>query len=269
MGIIRSLRSAARTARALSDAVQASVPEQATAPAAAPPVIDPTPQAEVDALLAGSGPVRAVVLGAHDQMSDGDRPVRTRVTVRLRVRLADGALGPEQTLGAWVGWKVAALLEPGLEIPVELDRATGRVTGIATKQLAQELGPRSTEARRRHRSGTFDLDLDGLRSAPALARDLLTPSPPPPPPPGLPATDPAMVPVAGVTWAQYVAVRAHLVVHPRPDGFEDLAVQLGLPPGRWAEAHAGWTARITSYPALANQWGWDMDREVRRLRGTR
>ncbi len=180
MGFLKKLKAQYDAAQVMatqmaeaSSALQASMPQ---AGASGPPtILDPTPQDEVDRLLREGGVARGVVMGSRDDMSDGDRPVRTRVHVRVRARLADGALGDEVQLKAWVGWKVAALLSPGLEIPVEIDRATMRPTAIDTKALAAELKHRSAEAKDRQRGWDFDTGLEGIRDAPALARDLLTP----------------------------------------------------------------------------------------------
>jgi hypothetical protein len=151
---------------------------QAAALAANPPpppppltILNPSPQDVIDQLLAAGGVARGVVVGGRNDMSDGDRPVRTRVRVRVRPRLQAGQLGEETEVKAWVGWKVATLLEPGLEIPVLIDRATNRVTDIETGQLADELAPRSDEAKRRHKGWDLDTGLEGISELPGAVKD--------------------------------------------------------------------------------------------------
>jgi hypothetical protein len=111
-------------------------------------IINPTSDAELERVLASAGPARGVVIAARHDMAVGDRPVRTRVHLTVRPRLIDG-LGDEAELHAFVGWRAAALLEPGLEIPIQLNRTSGRIDAIATDLLARELAPRAGEAGQR------------------------------------------------------------------------------------------------------------------------
>ena len=116
--------------------------------AAAVTIINPTSDAELERVLASAGPARGVVMTARHDMAAGDRPVRTRVHLTVRPRLRDG-LGDEAELHAFVGWKAAVLMEPGLEIPIQLNRASGRIDAIATDLLARELAPRDDDAKQR------------------------------------------------------------------------------------------------------------------------
>jgi hypothetical protein len=111
-------------------------------------IINPTSDAELERVLASAGPARGVVITARHDMAPGDRPVRTRVHLTVRPRLRDG-LGDEAELHAFVGWRAAVLLEPGLEIPIQMNRGTGRIDAIATDLLARELAPRDDEAKQR------------------------------------------------------------------------------------------------------------------------
>jgi hypothetical protein len=119
-------------------------------------ILNPTPQEAVDHLLAGDGPARGVVVRATHPPQHGERASRMKVTVRVRARLAEGALGPEVELEISTSWKVAALLDRGLEIPAVVDRATGMVTAIPTDALIAELEPRFAESAERRPGWTFD-----------------------------------------------------------------------------------------------------------------
>jgi len=137
-GVARGMREMADQANAAADAAEANRPLH---------ILNPTPQAEVDRLLAAGGVARGVVVGAsHAPLEPGERVNKMRVTVRVRSRGPAGQLGPEATIKIWTSWKVVALLDRGLEIPVMLDRATGVVTDIPTDALAAELQPRFGES---------------------------------------------------------------------------------------------------------------------------
>lgn len=246
-------------------AVKDAMPETPVAQQSDTPIINPSSQQVVDQLWDAGGGARGVLIGSYDDMSDGDRPIKTRVHTRVRARLRGGGLGPETKLVVWVGWKVAALLEPGLEIPIELDRATGEATSIDAKQLTSELRPRFGEAGKVQRAGTWDFDLDGLTQAPAGLREAFSGGTPETPA-GLPADHPLMAPINGVTWDQYIAVRAHAHVHGVANGVEAIAQQYGVEAAQWAPAYAGWTQRITAAPPLAAQFGWQLDAAQKKLR---
>ncbi len=129
------------------DAVNAEATAMASAALGVPAFINPRPQEEVDRLLAGTGPIRAIVLGAsHQVLQPGESVGRMKVKVRVRPRGAQGSLGDEVTLVAMVSSWVATLLQRGLDIPVERDPATGALTKVASAQLTQELSDRRGEA---------------------------------------------------------------------------------------------------------------------------
>lgn len=191
MGLFKIVKAQVQAVTTMAAEIKAAMPAGG-AVVGGPPVqvniLNPTPQAEVDRLLEAGGIARGVVMGSRDDLSDGDRSVRTRVHVRVCARMPGGSLGPESAVKAWVSWKVAVLLEPGLEIPVEIDRATGHVTGLATGQLADELAPRAKEAKQRHKGYSFDTGLEGITGAPAVVREAFSSPPPPPPPPSSSST---------------------------------------------------------------------------------
>lgn len=280
--MFRNLKAQVKAAAEMAAEIQAATPtvgQGHTTMGGAPPttmggvpqrpelsILNPTPQHEVDRLLSGAGDARGVVLGSRNDMSDGDRPMRTRVHVRVRPRLRGGGLGEEVALKAWVSWKVATLLDPGLEIPIELDRVTGRATGIATGPLSEELSPRFDEAKRRQKSGDWDTGLEGITQLPGVLKEAFGDGPAPAPPRGLPPTDPLMAPIQGVTWQQFIAVRAEIIVFPPVDGFDSVAVRHGVAPGAFADINAAWMQRIMGAPRLAQQWGYDLDAAQTALR---
>lgn len=273
MGLFKNIKSQVQAVSNMAAEIKAAMPAvngaaMSSGVGAAPPdtaIINPSPQHEVDRLWDAAGIARGVLIGSYDDISDGDRPIKTRVHTRVRARLRGGGLGPEKKLIVWVGWKVAVLLEPGLEIPIELDRATGEATSIAAKDLTNELSPRFDEAKKKHRAATLDFDLDGLTQLPAVLREAFQGGTPEPPA-GLAADHPLMAPVNGVTWEQYIAVRAHAHVNSVTQGIDAIARQYGVEAGRWDAAYAGWTQRVMAAPPLAAQFGWDLDKAQKDLR---
>ena len=118
---------------------------------------NPTPQADVDRLIAAGGVARGVVVRATHNQTNGERVANMGVNITCRARLANGELGEPANIKVRTSWQVAALLDPGLEIPVTFDRATGVVTDVAIDQLKQELAPRFDEAKKRRPGWTSDL----------------------------------------------------------------------------------------------------------------
>lgn len=275
MGLFKNIKDQIKNAQDMAADIRAAMPQPdgsamtAGTPAVPPTgstLINPSAQHEVDRLWDAGGSARGVLMGSYDDISAGERPIKTRVHTRVRARLRGGGLGPEKKLTVWVGWKVAVLLEPGLEIPIELDRATGEPTGIAAKELTEELRPRFDEAKKKHRAGTWDYDLDGLTQAPAALKEAFQRGTPEPPA-GLAADHPLMAPINGVSWEQYIAVRAHAAAHSLTTGIDAVAQEHGVAAGAWDAAYTGWTARITGAPPLAAQFGWDLDKAQKGLRG--
>lgn len=274
MGLFKKIKGQVQAVSGMASEIKAAMPAAdgaamssgTAAPQPETANIEPSPQDEVDRLWDAGGSARGVLLGSYDDISAGDRPIKTRVHATVRARLRGGGLGPEKKLVVWVGWKVAVLLEPGLEIPIQLDRATGEATGIVAKELTEELKPRFDEVKKRHRAGTWDLDLDGLTQAPAMLKEAFQGGSPEPPA-GLGAQHPLMAPINDVTWEQYIAVRAHAHVNSVTQGIDAIAQQYGVRAGQWDAAYAGWTQRVTAAPPLAAQFGWDLDRAQKELRG--
>jgi hypothetical protein len=154
MGLFKNLRDSAKAMKSMvAEANAASIAAAANEPLT---IIDPTPQPIIDQLLAAGGPARGVVVHASHPPQNGERANKMRVTVRVRARLANGALGDEATHKIWTSWKVAALLDRGLEIPVLVDRSTGAVTDILADDLQRELSSRFDESGRRRPGWTFD-----------------------------------------------------------------------------------------------------------------
>ena len=224
-----------------------------------PDFIAPRPQEEVDRLLGASGPIRAIVLGKrHQVLEDGERIGRMRVHVRLRPRGPDGSLGDEVTVKASISTWVATLIEPGLDIPVERDPSTGAITKVDSKLLTDELAPRKEEADRKRPGFAVDPALQGVAETAGAIRDAVfrkatTEQPP------LSAGDPRREAVSGVTWETFVAVSAHLQVHPAPQGGDDkVAQQYGVLPYTWLAVSRVWEGRISADPALTELFQRDL-----------
>ena len=157
MGFLQNLKAQIEAAQAAGLAMSG-----AESASAVPDFIDPWPQQEVDRLLTGTGTVRAIVLGTqHQNLQSGERVGAMGVRVKLRQRLADGALGDTVVLKATLSSMTATLVQPGLDIPVERD-AAGTLTKVASKQLTAELAHRSEEAKRRNPAWGLDDDIEGI-----------------------------------------------------------------------------------------------------------
>jgi hypothetical protein len=159
MGIFKNLRDGVKAMGNIPAAYR-EIAQQADAAAGAVPltILNPTPQAEVDRLIAAGGVARGVVVGAsHPPLQDGERVSKMQVTIRVRCRLPGGELGPDTRIKIWTSWQVATLLDQGLEIPIVLDRTTWLATDIPRDELKRELEPRFPEAARRRPGWAFDL----------------------------------------------------------------------------------------------------------------
>ncbi len=155
MGLLKNLREGIKeVGQMMSEATAMAEQAEADRPLT---ILNPTPQPEVERLLAAGGIVRGVVVKASHPPQDGERVSKMRVTVQVRSRLADGTFGPLATIKIWTSWKVAALLDRGLEIPVLVDQTTGAVTDIPTDELKRELEPRFGESAERRPGWTFDI----------------------------------------------------------------------------------------------------------------
>jgi hypothetical protein len=106
------------------------------------PIIDPTPQSEVDRINAGTGPGIAVVSGNRNNLESGESVYRTNAQIGVRMRLANGQLGDASWHKLWTSSAVIRALLPGTEIPAEVDRATGTVTALDQKAIAASLKSR-------------------------------------------------------------------------------------------------------------------------------
>ena len=279
MGLFKNLRQQVREASQMAAEIRAATPPGVPgvpgvafgSPSSTTGILNPTSQAEVDRLLQAGGAARGVVTGSRHDMSDGDRSVRTRVHVRVRARLPQGALGPETSVTAWVNWKVAVLLEPGLEVPVEIDRSTGSVTGLVTGQLAEELASRSKEAKQRHRGYDVETGLEGITGVPAVMREVFAaPSPTVPADGGLGVAHPLLAPIEGVSLDVVVEVQATLrVTGISVSEYDSVAQSHGVPAGRWTVIEGEWMMRTWTNPALAQRYGTSLVQAEARRRGQR
>jgi hypothetical protein len=263
------------------DAVNAQA--TAMADAAIPAFIAPRSQEEVDSLLAGTGTIRAIAFSKrHQVLQPGERVGRMKVDVRVRPRGPEGTLGEEVWIKASVSSWVADLIQPGLDIPVERDPATGKITQVASKQLTEELSSRKAEAEAIRPGWALDTDVQAAIDVPAdIAKALIgknaAPSLPAVSPPlasAAPssalasAADPRPAPLGKVSWATAVAVAAYLEVYPASSVAEaDAAGQIhGVIPGTWAAERAAWDERIAAEPQLAELWAWDVSQAAKALR---
>lgn len=223
-----------------------------------PEFIAPRPQDEVDRLLQGDGSIRAIVLGKrHQVLQDGERIHKMRVQVRLRPRGPAGTLGDEVTVKASVSTWVAALIDRGLDIPVERDPKTGAITKVDSKLLTEELTPRKAEGEKGRKGFAVDPALQGMaETAGAIRNALGRKSAPDVPAPS--ASDPRRQPVDGTTWETYVAVTAHIQARPSPRGDDFVAQQHGVLPYCWAGAKYVWDGRVAADPELAQLFEQDL-----------
>ena len=106
------------------------------------PIIDPTPQDEVDRINAGTGPGIAVVSGNQNNLESGDNVYRTNAKISVRMRLANGQLGEASWHKLWTSSGVIRALVPGTEVPAEVDRTTWTVTALDHKAIAAALKAR-------------------------------------------------------------------------------------------------------------------------------
>lgn len=172
MGLIKNVGRSVKAVGTLVSGIREMARENEAQALMAPvAILNPTPQADVDRLIAAGGITRGVVIRASHQEQHGERAARMRVDVRVRARLADGALGDPVLLKIWTSWKVAALLDPGLEIPILMDRATGLATEIPRDELARELEPRFDEAGHRRPGWVTDPDVAAALSLPKDVAD--------------------------------------------------------------------------------------------------
>ena len=254
MGLFSRLKSQVEAAQAAGNAMAGVGPASDI-----PEFVAPWPQEEVDRLLQGPGPIRAIMLGSrHQVLEDGERIGRMRVHVRLRPRGPEGTLGDEVTVMASVSSWVATLLEPGLDIPVERDLSTGAITKVASKQLTEELAGRKAEADKIRPGFAVDPALQGMAETAGAIRDAITGKANPEQSP-LSVSDPRRESVDGITWETYVAVSAHLQVHPPAPGGEDkVAQQYGVRPYTWLAISSVWKGRLDADPELAQLFERDV-----------
>lgn len=154
MGFLKNLRSGASAWR--EEIARVNAITNAAHDVAPSEILNPSPQHVVDRLLADGGIARGVVVKASYAPNDNERVNKMKVTIRVRARLANGELGQTCEVRIWTGWQVTALLDRGLEIPVELDATRQLVVGVPADALRAELEPRFDEAAERHQGWHVD-----------------------------------------------------------------------------------------------------------------
>ena len=188
------------------------------------PILNPTPQEQIDRMWP-NGRARGVVTATCHEMAVETRALRKKVRVTLRGRLPGGGFTGDTTVTAWVHWRVAALLAPGLEVPVEVDPSSARVTGLATRRLAVELERRATEADPRHSD-----------QAPVVDEALLAP-------------------IEGVSLEMLARIHVAMASAPLPPGgMEAVAIACGVPAGRWEVVDGAWRRRIHADAEVAKRF---------------
>lgn len=219
-----------------------------------PPFVNPWPQEEVDRLLQGTGTVRAILLGYRHQVLEGNERIGAMgVKVRLRPRGPAGTLGEAVTVKATMSSWNARLLEPGLDIPVERD-ASGTITKVASKQLADELAYRADEAKKRNSGVSLDPDVEGMIDVAKAVFGKPAPAAPAPVPP----SDPRLAPVEGLSYEGYVAIRADLQKNGAPNGEDAVAQAHGVRAYTWLAISTVWKNRIALDPQLTEMYERDL-----------
>jgi hypothetical protein len=245
MGFLKNLKAGIEAAQAAS-----AQPVDDT-----PAFINPWPQDEVDRLLAGSGTIRAILLGYRHQVLEGNERIGAMgVKVRLRPRGPAGTLGEEVTVKATMSSWNARLLTPGMDIPVERDPATGAVTKVASKQLAAELEGRADEAKKGNSGWTLDPDVEGMIEVAKAAFG----TPAPAAPAAAAPSDPRLAPVEGISYETYVAVCASIKTHGAPNGEDSVAQKHDVRAHTWAAISNVWKNRIALDPELTAKFETDL-----------
>lgn len=260
MGFLSNLKAQVEAAQAAGLAMSGAQPVSTI-----PEFINPRPQDEVDRLLTGTGTIRAIVIGQrHQVLQDGERVGRMTVHVRLRPRGPAGTLGDEVVVKAKISSLISSLLDPGLDIPVERDAATGAITAVASKQLTEELASRMDEAKKRNPSGAWSLEVQGVMDlVEVIKKPAKEPAAPTAPVESL--SDPRRQPVEKITWETYVAICAHLQAHGAPNGDDAVAQEYGVIRGTWAAISNVWRSRVAADPELAELFDRDLAAAVEAL----
>ncbi len=243
MGFLKNLKEGFAAAQAAGLAMSGAEQVQVI-----PAFISPRSQEEVDSLLAGSGTVRAIVIGKqHQVLERGERVGSMGVKIEVRLREAAGKLGQPVVLKARLSSLTTSLVVPGLDIPVERDPATGALTRVASAQLTDELSGRMDEAKKRNPGAAWDSDVEAIID---LVKLPFTERPTAEEPPAAP-NDPRLAPVDGMTWQTYVAIHADLQLNGAPNGEDAVAQRHGALPYTWLALSTVWKNRIAADPELA------------------
>lgn len=249
MGFFANMKAQIEATQAVGNAMAGAAPVSDI-----PEFVKPWPQDEVDRLLAGTGTIRAIVLGKrHQVIEDNQRIGAMRVHVRLRPRGPTGTLGEEVTVKATMSTQVADLVVQGLDIPVERDATTGAITKVASKQLAEELAGQTTPGN----SGfAIDPDLQGMIETVGALGKVFTGSTSEEQPASM--SDPRRQPIDRITWETYVAVCANLTVNGAPKGEDTVAQKYGVKAYTWLAISSAWKGRIAADPELTEMFERDL-----------
>ncbi len=166
------------------------------------------------------------------------------VAMIVRAREIDGGFGPRVKKHVLLPRDAGLLIGAGLEVPITRDPATGELTGVDRRALADELRPMFAEARaaenaRRNLGVGFAVaaireGFADLRQSDAEAQPAAT--------------------VAGVTADQWLQARRVIAMGRIPDAIRDRTLgAYGIPAGRWSEIDAAWSGRAKTDPVLADR----------------
>lgn len=190
---------------------------------------------------------RAVV-----QRTDGPRATedhtqalvdRSTTEMVLELRMPDGSAGERRRFRPTLDRAAAYLAGHGTEVPVTLDPLTGAMVEVDTKALHAELKPRYAEAEQALKEA--DKGGLGLRHLGALVGDLKEQHAH-----SRQQPDPTVDLIEGVSADQWLLARKALGRNVPASVVARVAKAYGVPPGRWAEVNAAWSARAEGDPDL-------------------
>lgn len=211
-------------------------------------------------------PGRALLDGFESLRDRGEVTNKAPVNTVLRLRRPGGVLEDAVFSPQYLHWRATKLLRRGLDVPVTVDPATGRLEDLDTAALDAELRPRYGEFSALDEQFVEPLRevRDDAQAAARGARSVATGDAfrvPHATEEGFEPGDPIMEPVAGVSFEQWVAVSAELVgQNATPEAADACAQRHGVPAGGWAEGVRVWRRRQMGHPLMAQKYGRALER---------
>jgi len=175
-------------------------------------------------------------------VENGNADAQCSLRLGVRVREVDGGFGPCVATTIIVPRDAGLVIGVGTEVPVVRDPASGAFDRIDRAALVEELRPQFAEARAED-DARRQINLGAVAFAVREGLDdLLRPAPP---------ADPSSA-VEGVTADQWLQARRVVDTGRVPPAvLERTLAAYKIPPGRWPEIDAQWSARAAADPALA------------------